>query len=127
MLSVEPAGLGGAEEELGAVGVGASVGHGEDSGPGVLQLEVLILELVAVDGLAPGAVVVGEVSALAHEVGDHAVEGGVSEAEALLAGTEGAEVLGGAGNHITAELEEKKNIYNSWSGKCVRPMSAKGD
>ena len=34
------------------------------TGSGVLQLEVLVLELVAVDGLAPGAVVRGEVTTL---------------------------------------------------------------
>ena len=59
----------------------------------MLELEVLIRELCAVDGLAAGAVVVGEVASLAHEVGDDAVEGGALEAEALLAGAERAEVL----------------------------------
>ena len=40
----------------------------------MLQLEVLILELVAIDGLATSAIVVGEVTTLAHELGDDAVE-----------------------------------------------------
>ncbi len=40
----------------------------------MLQLEVLILKLVAIDGLATSAVVVGEVTTLAHELGDDAVE-----------------------------------------------------
>lgn len=35
--------------------VGASVGHGEQTRLVVLELEVLISELVAVDGLATGA------------------------------------------------------------------------
>jgi len=43
---------------LAAVGVGASVGHRENTGAGVLELEVLIGKLVAVDGLATSAVVV---------------------------------------------------------------------
>jgi len=42
--------------------------------------------------------VVGEVATLAHEVGDHAVEAGALEAEALLASAEGAEVLAGLGD-----------------------------
>ena len=37
------------DEELGAVGVLAGVGHGQQTGLGVLELEVLILELVTVD------------------------------------------------------------------------------
>jgi hypothetical protein len=37
------------DEELGSVGVRAGVGHGELALLGVLELEVLILELVAVN------------------------------------------------------------------------------
>ncbi len=38
----------------------------------MLEGEVLIGELCAIDGLAASSVVVGEVTTLAHEVGDHA-------------------------------------------------------
>lgn len=72
MLAVEPWGLLGGDEELGAVAaeeledvpygaslmylrVGSGVGHGEDTGTGVLQLEVLIGETFTVDGLATGS------------------------------------------------------------------------
>jgi hypothetical protein len=65
-LTIEPRGLDGADEELRAVGVGASVGHGEDALASVLQLEVLVLELLSVDRLASSAVPVGEVTALRH-------------------------------------------------------------
>merc|ERR1712022_82837 len=100
MLTVEPVGLDGAEEELRAVGVGACVGHGQNAFTRVLQCEVLVLKLGAVDGLAAGTVVVGEVATLAHEVGDDAVEGGALEAEALLASAEGTEVLRGLGDDV---------------------------
>jgi len=40
----------------------------------VLQLEVLVFELVSVDALAASAVVVCEVSTLAHEAWNDAVE-----------------------------------------------------
>ena len=49
---------------MGAVGVGTSVGHREQVGLGVLDLEVLVSELFSVDGLATGAVVLGEISSL---------------------------------------------------------------
>ena len=39
MLAVQPGGLGRAEEELGAVGVGARVGHGQDAGARVPDSE----------------------------------------------------------------------------------------
>eukprot|EP00959_Pyramimonas_sp_CCMP1952_P298758 6248905-Pyramimonas_sp.AAC.1 len=49
---------------LGAVGVGPCVGHGEQPGLVVLQLEVLVAELSAVDGFATGAVALREVAPL---------------------------------------------------------------
>ena len=72
---------------------------------GVAELEVLILELVAVDRLATSAymqvsamlllltgrlrtVALGEVTTLDHEVLDHTVEGRVLVTEALLAGSQ---------------------------------------
>ena len=53
-----------------------SIGHGEEERHGVLVLEVLVGELCAVDALATGSVVVGEVASLQHEAWDHAVEAG---------------------------------------------------
>ena len=61
----------------------------------MLELEVLILELGAVDALAAGAITLREVSALAHEALDHAVECGALVTKTLLASCESAEVLSG--------------------------------
>jgi hypothetical protein len=55
VAAVEPRGDNGGDEELRAVGVGAGVGHGEEEGAFVGELEVLVGELFAVDGLAAGA------------------------------------------------------------------------
>ena len=64
VLSIKPLGLGSAEEELASIGVGASIGHGENSRSSVLQGEVLILELVAIDRLASSTVSGSEVTSL---------------------------------------------------------------
>mmetsp|Transcript_66570 Transcript_66570/g.177303 ORF Transcript_66570/g.177303 Transcript_66570/m.177303 type:complete len:216 (+) Transcript_66570:3-650(+) len=74
VLAVQMRGLRRAEEELRAIGVGAAVCHGKDALAGVLQAEVLVAELGAVDALAAGAVTAREVAALNHEVGDDAME-----------------------------------------------------
>lgn len=50
-------------------------------------------------------VATGEVTTLEHELGDDAVEGRTSVAEALLAGAESAEVLSGLGDNIVVEVE----------------------
>jgi len=106
VFAVQPLGLSSAQEKLRTVGVGSSVSHGQDSRSGVLQLEVLVLELVTVDGLAPGAISSGEVATLAHEVGDDTVEGGSLVAVSLLAGAQGAEVLAGLGDDVASQLHD---------------------
>ena len=53
-----------AEEELGSVGVGPGIGHGQQAGTAVLHGEIFVGELVAVNRLAAGAVVVGEITTL---------------------------------------------------------------
>ena len=52
-------------------------------------------------------------SHLAHEVGDHPVEGGTLESEALLAGAEGAEVLRGLWHHVGTQLEISRVIQRT--------------
>mmetsp|Transcript_9809 Transcript_9809/g.24474 ORF Transcript_9809/g.24474 Transcript_9809/m.24474 type:complete len:262 (+) Transcript_9809:106-891(+) len=109
---VEPGGGHGRDEELRSVGVRAGVGHGEHAGAGVLELEVLVLELRSVDGLAASAGAVGEVASLDHELRDDPVEGGVLVVEglaglahALLASAERAEVLDGFGDVVAEEAD----------------------
>lgn len=102
---IEPGSLHGRDEELGAVRVRAGVRHRHDARAGVLQVEVLVLELVAVDRLATGAVVVLEVTTLAHEVRDHTVEDRALVAEPFLAGAERAEVLARLWDDIGTQLD----------------------
>lgn len=103
---VEPGSLDSGDKELRTVGVRAGVGHRHDAGSGVLQGEVLILELVAVDGLATSSVVVGEIAALAHEVGDDTVESGAFVSESLLAGAQCSEVFTRFWSYISSQLDD---------------------
>ena len=64
VLAIQPLGLHGAQEELGAVGVWAGVGHGQNAWAGVLQSEVLIYKLGTIDGLATSAISGCEVTTL---------------------------------------------------------------
>jgi len=104
VFAVQPLGLDGAEKELAAVGVGTGIGHGQNSGAGVLQLEVLIGKLLAVDGLSSSAVVVSEVTSLAHELGNDAMERAALVTKSLLAGAECPKVLRGLGDDVRAQL-----------------------
>merc|ERR1712087_984662 len=49
MPTVEPRCLDSADEELRSIGAWARIGHGEDSWPGVLELEILISELFSIN------------------------------------------------------------------------------
>lgn len=76
-------------------GILARVGHGQQSLLGVLQLEVLVGELVAVNAFSASTIALRKVTTLNHEVLDNAVEGRALVAKALLAGSQSSEVLGG--------------------------------
>ena len=64
VLAIEPGSLLGRDEELRAIGVGTSVGHGQKARLGVLELEVLISKFGPIDRFSTSSVEVGEVSAL---------------------------------------------------------------
>ena len=53
----------------------------------VLQLEIFILKLATIDRFSSSAVVIGEISSLAHEVGNDTMERAALIAKALLART----------------------------------------
>ena len=57
----------GGDEELGSVGIGASVGHRQEERFVVYLRECLILKLFPVDRLSAGPVTSGEIAALDHE------------------------------------------------------------
>ena len=67
MLVVQPLRLDRGNEELGAVGVGPGVGHGEQPRAPVLHQEVLIIELGTIDALAACTVEILKISALQSE------------------------------------------------------------
>jgi len=106
VFSVEPRCFSGTDEKLGPVGVGSGVGHRQDSGSSVPQLEILVLKLVTIDGFAAGSVVVGEITALAHEVGDHTMEGRALITETFFSGAQGTEVLGSLRDDISPQLHD---------------------
>lgn len=116
VFAVQPIGLDTGDEELRAVGVGSSVGHRENTGLGMLQLEVLVFELGAVDGLASGAVVVREVATLAHEVRDDPVKAAALVAETLVARAQGPEVLGSLRRDVGAKLKKSVLRFSLWIG-----------
>ena len=94
-----------------------SVGHREDARPRVAHVEVLVLELAAVDALTAGAVHVGEVAALHHEAFDHAVEDAVLVVQRLARDTSGAPLPGAQ----AAEVLHERRV----GGRCGRQAHAR--
>lgn len=123
MLTVEPGGCHGGQKELRAIGVGASIGHAQQAGGGVLEGKVFIGKLHAVNRLAAGAVAAGEVAPLTHELGDDAVKAGAFEvqglaggAHAFFAGTQGTEVLGGFRGDISPQFHDDAACGSATNG-----------
>jgi len=111
VLAVQPVGDSRGYKELRAVGVGATVGHGQKTRSDVLLNEILVAEFLAVDGLAAGSVLSGEVTALAHETGDHSMEGRAFVSEAFLTSTQSSEVLHSLWYNIVVHF---KNNSTRW-------------
>ncbi len=123
MLAVQVGGVDGGNEELRSVGVGASIGHGQQADAIVLQDEVLVGELGAVDALATTAITRSEVAALQHKLGDDTVErttlvvkGLAGLASSLLASAKSSEVLGSLGDNVVTEDELDSASFLSVNG-----------
>ena len=125
MAPVQPGGDDGSDEELGAVGVGARVGHGQRARGGVGERKVLVREFRAVNRLAAGPCPLREVAALQHEVGDDAVEDG-----ALV-----GQVLAGLADALLAcEGKKKMERRRGWlsergerTARCARAQAGLAD
>lgn len=68
MLVVQPLGLDGGDEELRPVGVGAGVGHAQQTRAPVLHKEVLVIELGPVNALAASPVKILKISTLKNQI-----------------------------------------------------------
>ena len=64
MLAIQEGGVRSADEKLAAVRVGPGICHREGPRPTVANVKVLVSELITVDGLAAGAILVREVASL---------------------------------------------------------------
>ena len=103
VLAIQPVGFDGAQEKLAAVRIWARIGHRENPRTGVLELEVFVGKLLAVDGFPTSSVLAGKVATLAHELGDDTVEWRSFVTEALFTGAQSAEVFRGLWDHIGAK------------------------
>lgn len=133
MLAIKVRGQHGGDEELRSVGVGAGVGHGQEADTVVLQLEVLIGELGAVDTLATTSITSGEITTLQHELRDDSVEAAALVVQvlaglslALLSSAKSSEVLGGLGDYVISQDKLDSSRLNSVDGDVKEDLGASG-
>lgn len=89
---------------------------------GVLQLEVLIRKLLSIDALATSSITSGEVTTLAHETWNDAMETAALKSKALLTSTEGSEIFSRLGDNISSQLEIIINKGNDQFHPAVVPI-----
>lgn len=105
VLTIQPLSASSSNEELATVSVGTGIGHGQQEGLRVLQLKILIGKLGTVNATTTSPIVIGEITSLAHELRDDAVEGATLVGSSLMTHTQGTEVLGSLGDHIGKQLK----------------------
>ena len=71
----------------------------------IQYMGVLTRELLAIDGLSPSTVVLGEITSLQHELRNDTVETGALVAKAVLARGKLSEVLCGLWDDLVIKLE----------------------
>jgi hypothetical protein len=74
------------------------------------------VEFIAIDGLATGAIALGEITALKHELGDHTVEGGILVAVTILASRKFPEVSCGYGDDGIIQLKNDSTSRSTIDG-----------
>merc|ERR1719154_475153 len=113
------------DEELRAVSIRTRVRHGHQAGNCVLELEVLVGELCAVDAATSGAVAPGEVSPLHHEVFDDPVELGTHQRSGGVAShAQRSEVLGSPRHDVPEEFDHHVvgGLVNLQRHRHVHPL-----
>ena len=105
-----------ADEELRAVGVGASVRHRQDTGMCVREPDLLIVELLSINADTAGTVACSSVTTLHHEVGDDAMEFVVLVVKgcAAVAYTKLAEVLSSLRHIFTEDLKHDTALLETF-------------
>ena len=135
VFTVEVFGGSSCNKELAAIGAGPCIRHREQEWAVVLQLEVLVFELLAIDGLSTGPVACREVSTLDHEAFDNTMEARTLVAQfvagiafSFLARAKSAEVLRRFGDnivvlllHVRDALIARSILKRLTSSKVIRP------
>lgn len=93
MLPIKPAGDGGSDEELRAIGVLTRIRHREHHRLAVLVIEIFILKFAPVYALATGTIPGSKITTLAHKTGNNSVKLRALVSETLLTGAQCTEVL----------------------------------
>jgi len=133
VLTIEPRAGDEGNEELGAVGVGTSIGHGQKTTLSVLNEEVFVSELSTVDGFTTSTVTNSEITTLSHELGDDSVENGVQVVEglaglasSLFTSTESSEVFSALGGLVSVKFEFKSACGFTLDGKVEKDSGVSG-
>lgn len=104
--------------------------HRQDSGSGMLLLEVLVVKLLAMNRFSAGAVSLRKIAALDHKLGDDAMKFGSFKVQLLarfpfsfLAGAQSAEVFRCLRHDVVVELQRQVlKIFSLLIFKCCQNL-----
>lgn len=107
---IEPIGFRGSDKKLTAVRIRAGVGHRKDAGFGVFQLEIFVVEFIAVYRFATSAIMIGEITTLTHKSWNHSMESTPFIPESLFSGAKSPEIFRSFRNYVFPQLEKFEKI-----------------
>jgi len=105
MAAIQPLGLYSCDEELGAIGVFASIGHAHPPRTLMLQLEILIRKFVTINTFTSCAITPSEVAPLDHETLNNTVEGAPFVAKPFLMCSKCNKILHSLGHCLSKQAD----------------------
>ena len=105
MFAIKPACFGTGDKELTTICIWTCICHGKNTRFSVFQCKVLIIKSCTIDGPSTSAIVVGEVTSLAHEVWNHSMETASFITKAPLTSAKNSKILCCFGDNITPQLK----------------------
>jgi len=106
MFAIQPIANHSGDEKLRTIGIRASVCHAQQARFGMFELKVLVGKFGSIDTLPTSAIMVGEISALKHELGNHAVEAASLVAKSILTGAKLSEITCCLRYDVVVELKD---------------------
>uniref|UniRef100_A0A2S2QQ78 Uncharacterized protein n=1 Tax=Sipha flava TaxID=143950 RepID=A0A2S2QQ78_9HEMI len=104
VFSIQPRCLYSCDEKLTSISIGTSIGHRKDTRSSMLQYKVFIFEFISVYRFSSSAIMVREITTLAHKVWNNTVKNASLVTETFFSSTQSTEIFSSFWYNVTAQI-----------------------